>query len=99
MSIKIKTSIYTAVFLISFLGGLITYMATGNNDFLYVIPLIIFLLTFLVYNFFQVQILKIKYKVSNKDIDKIKERRLIVLISMAIELFVFVFGLILYFNL
>ena len=99
MSIKVKTSIFSGVFLVTFLGGLITYMATDNKDSLYVIPLIILLITFLVYNFFQVQILKIKYKVSKKDIDKIKEKRLVILISMAIELFVFIFGLILYFTL
>ena len=101
MKLKTKVSIFTAVFLFTFLLAMIIYMVSDNKDSLYVIPLIILLITFLVYNYFQVQILKLKYKVSKKDIkelDKIKERRLVVLISMGIELFVFLFGLILYFN-
>ena len=98
MKTKTKFSIYTAVFLFNFLFALIFYMVSDNKDSLYVFPLIFFLITFLVYNFYQVQILKINYKKSNKDIKDVKEKRKVILISMAIEIGVFLFGLILYFT-
>ena len=99
MKTKTKCTIYTAVFLFNFLFALIFYMVSGNKDSLYVFPLIFLLITFLFYNFYQVQILKINYKKSSKDIKVIKEKRNVILISMAIELGVFLFGLILYFTL
>ncbi len=96
MTTKKQIIIYTILFIVTLLIQTLIPIFTPLKDMLYIVPIIVFLLLFLIYNHFALVKSKKDYKKEKYDIEAYKLRRKIIFICMLIEILLFAYGMILY---